>query len=96
MGAMTPPKMPQEYIFGKKLCQISLFFCPELCSEGLQQPFMGQECPPPQDECPLQDKFLATPMKFGNPTEVISARNMLVGKIHYGGWRKFEFLSVFF
>jgi len=47
-GAIASPKMPKNTFLTRKMRQISLFFCAELCLGNLQLPFRGQECSPPK------------------------------------------------
>jgi len=55
-GGQWPLQDVQKILFSPNF----YIFCPEPCLAGLQRSCRGQECP--QQGCPLQDKFLATPM----------------------------------
>ena len=56
-----PPHKMLKNTFLTKIRRISLFFCPEPCSRGLVTAVIhGSARSATQEQCPLQDKFLAT------------------------------------
>jgi len=52
--------MPKKYIFNKKVTPNFYFSAQKPARETYSGHSWGQECP--QEDCPLQDKFQATPM----------------------------------
>jgi len=64
-GAIAPPKIPQKYVFNKKKLRQMFIFLPRSLLGRLTVAIQGVRSVPPQEECPLKDKFLDTPMVNG-------------------------------
>ena len=58
----SPPKMSPKYIFNK-IWRQTYYFLSRTLLGMLTVAIQGPRVPP-QEQCPLQDKFLATPMLF--------------------------------
>ena len=61
-GAITPPKMSKKYIFNEKVDAPNFYFSAQKPAREAYNDHSWVRSAPPQEECPLQDKFLAMPM----------------------------------